>query len=657
MSELDPKAREEADKQFHLAHPEFAGRSIREDDPEWIKEHWHHFYEIALNEVLDETEADQTEAPCPIEKENKSWDLFLHCEHKHDGVTRSAIRPDVYELVPRGPQTPDPHKFEAELPFGSISNEAFEDETDEVEVYYRDDHIDPPPEITLLPQEPATFSGIVAPKVRTESSGHAVYKAKLRFDRAVMGSTLSFLTTVNVAKYKTSYIIMGIQRPTPRVDVYCPDEWEFKLSLPPFKAIKQGAKITGAKETTGKVALPPAKGDDTTAVATSSISGWQDNYNKSAANFYYNRDKIIGAQKQGSGTLTAQSALKGISLKRNGVQIKPAEMVYTIISLLKTGQQVLDVIKMIQDMVPKVGYYLEAELQLFQGEFKLGWGRKEYRAWQTYSWIHGGIDFTLLNYTFEAGAGAEAYGVVAQIYINTNVKLALALKGGVTGPESGNIEVPLTRTETFSAGARFEAGKYFELGASITSGFSGQIAIEFSWNDNDTGWKLTGTLKWLGLTADFKAGAHAGGFRAKWSKSYKVIDEMSLFTIEFPKEEKYQPPVMTDDEVKNRIIEEFEDMDLEIKEGTSLKILAHRMVASMAGKPIKRTPKNIEALVKEVHSVLLEKYATHNGLLYSIFGGEYELTTDNFDAYMDKDYLPMLNSPNYQDQLAEFQDY
>lgn len=656
MSQLDPKARDEADKRFHSAHPEFNGHNIKAEDPDWIKDQWQHFYNQALLASDDDQAADGIEAKCPLEEEKKEWDLFLHCEHKYEKVTRSAVRPSTYELVPRGSANPDPHKFEA-LTFAALPNTSFDDEKDDVEIYYKDDIQTPPAQIRLIPQEPTKLETVIAKKVRTETSGFAVYKATLRFDRSVMGDAIGFLTTVKVAGYKTTYKIEGIQRPTPTIDVYCPDEWEVSISLPPFAAIKQGAKITGASKSSGKIEKPPAKSDNTAGITYQESSGWMKGDNSKILHTYYNGEQAENFDSSGSSALTPESAIKGFSLKRNGVEIKPGEIVYALISLLKTGQEVLDMIKMIQDMVPKVGYYLEANLQLFQGTFKIAWGRKEYQHWQTFSWIYGGINFTLLNYTFEAGAGAKAYGVVAQIYISTNIKLQLEVKGGVSGPESSKLEIPLTRTETFSAGARFEAGKYFQLGASITTGFSGQIALELSWDNSGSDWKLTGTLKWLGLTADFAASVSADGKGAKWTKSHKVIDEMELFQIEFPKEEKYEPPVMSDGDVSARIVSEFAEMQLEVEEGSTHKQLADILVSGMRSKPIKRTPKNIEALVKEVHSILLNKYVTENDFFYSMIWGNYTLTSDQFLDFVKNDYIPMINSKNYHDQLEDFKKY
>ena len=266
---------------------------------------------------------------------------------------------------------------------------------DKVTVMHRDNESPSPGAVVTCRGEKTSV------KAAPQSDGYTHYEFDAPFKGAKLTNVLEGTFWKNLTQ-ETVYEVKGFSKPI-TVASYRPNEWKLSISLPPMRGYKAGAKLESQTQVVvkpGGVAVAKRK----TATLEKEISGWKNTTTQKqkatqTTAVAMNASQIIAAQQLAakSSTKTKPTERDPIELTCDGVKLTSeiASKAKEILSIVKVAKQALQIIATIQDRVPKVGWYAEVNVQLFEGSFELEWAMKEYTDYRTYLGIKGNIELAI----------------------------------------------------------------------------------------------------------------------------------------------------------------------------------------------------------------------------------------------------------------------
>ena len=321
--------------------------------------------------------------------------------------------------------------------------------SDEVTFHYTGP--DPKPAIKLR------IDGVVKDPIKGESAaGGKLYKLPVSYmpKSAPYGKNfaLNKLDKLFTKKHRpTVYSVEGITGNV-AIKAYNPDQWKLTIKLPPLKGMKLGARMENSKttqeiagglgkKTTEKQELIVEKTNTSwRKVSSSSLSTSYESYCEklSGPNPY----QVNGAEfniKSEVKPVKTTPFIAGITLSHNGQGLdSQLDVLNGIINFVTTFT---DVIKAFKDMTPKVGWYIDFDLKVFEGSFELAWGWREQADHLAYYYVGAAANLTIIEVMFEFGFGLSCGGVKAQICVQ--FKGGLGLKLGIetrpTAPSSATL--------------------------------------------------------------------------------------------------------------------------------------------------------------------------------------------------------------------------
>ena len=389
--------------------------------------------------ALGPVEQDQTEdildeilpgpAILPEIPEDEVEDLIICCRHKVDGMARTVRNPPFFEVVP------------------STKGSSLEYD-DTVTVLFLSPS--PPPAISVSRKGRISSNG--------SRNGYTKYSFTCKHLPVDQGTGHNLLARFWPASSKpTRYLITELPQSLP-VKAYRPGIWELSFSLPPFKSKSVGRKLGGDRyKSTVKTVNTKSKGIKQTE--------WY--YEKKA-------DSTEGYKRTKN---PAKPAPKhNFSLKRDGNELDVVWLAF-VSSVLVLAAKVAYVIELFSDKVPKIGWYFEAKLELFQGTIKLAWGWKEDADHRVSHHVTGTIDVVFFGGMIEGGFGLAGLAFKAQLYVNLAGRVSIAASIDLIIPKSdddligfGGSDIPSKGEIVTKAGARFEAGNVVKIDANLTAG-------------------------------------------------------------------------------------------------------------------------------------------------------------------------------------------
>lgn len=455
----------------------------------------------------------------------------------------------------------------------------------------------------------------VTPSVKIVDKGK--YKVHFPYNRNIIdlkkGSLMRAWNSIFTSRESpNSYTIDGAPSGSINVRVYNPDQYKLTIKIPKLGKSKSGSKWgSGQEETSTKDKragvtttneVSPS-GEKTFSVSNSDT---KKEYKIDAGIAVMSEKAISKGSKVASATIGKD---KPIVLDRNG---KPMDLdiVESIGFILTFVSSVYSLIKLVQDSVPKIGWYYEWELEYWQGTFELEWGWQESKDHTAFYHLVAKIDIAIISGKFEIGFGVDVGAFVAQIYGFANGSLNLSLKGEQTGP--GEIEIPLELSGKLSGGI----GGRVEVGCILKGELVAEVGITGKVNG---GYKTPGLnfgleISWTGIVARLEAGLGKGGFIAtkvsKSNKTWKLVSGDKLYTKEFPFIDKYTPEILILSEISNVISEIFDKgWSIRVKDDLGTVIPNNRISLELAKfiherNDISKNRKSIEAIAHEIRHSL-----------------------------------------------------
>ena len=226
-----------------------------------------------------------------------------------------------------------------------------------------------------------------------------------------------------------------------------------------------------------------------------------------------------------------------IVLERNNspLKIDALDSLAFVISLISTVWGLILKLK----KIPKVGWYINYDLNFFQGIFELEWGWKEYSDYRAFYWFKINLALKLIEGKLELGIGFQGPGFTAQIFGAINGEIPIYFSFEKTGPEEfENIPIGIKREIKGELGALLEAHYILKVQSTIETKISAKPEIFVN--------KIKGLhgriiISWSGIEAKIVCGVGEGGFISSKEgfseKKYTIMPgDPELKCIQFPPE-------------------------------------------------------------------------------------------------------------------------
>jgi hypothetical protein len=452
----------------------------------------------------------------------KVLDWKLGCQHEIDGQQRIALRGTHFAVVPDGK--------------GGAS-----DKKDIAELWYRNDH-EPPP--GSLRYAPSGGSDLSASDNGVQGGGYHHYPVPVEF----LGETdhVNFLLPAYWRAFnsRTSYVVRdGPSAIT--IDVHYPYTWTFAVKLPPLKSYKAGAKLEANVEKNEKGKLEVVKVE---AGWTRTETSWTPSTQKATFESQWGKAETDGKSAKGIDETIGVSGHKrhidSITLTRSdGLEAKldVAEYISQIAWLAASFNRVID---NILDVAPKVGWYIDLDLQLFQGGLLVQWGWKEHTDHRAYRWVDSCVELTIFAVKLEFGFGVAGLSFAAQVYAAVAGDVKVSADAQRPSPEvEATVKIPLQGSIKGMLGVRFQAGYVFRINAHGETGL--EVGVDMRFNDGNRPVSLNGETKWTGIfvQATVSAGLFGIGGQKTWSR--QLVNPCTLDSFAWPRAEPYNPPWMS----------------------------------------------------------------------------------------------------------------
>jgi hypothetical protein len=384
------------------------------------------------------------------------------------------------------------------------------------------------------------------------------------------------------------------------VDVYNPRQFKFEFKLPPMAGFKDGAKYeaSGAKEIKALAKDGKLKEKLTTEDAYWSPSSLTLNTKKT--------DSSPGPDFEPKKSEMAFG--ESTKLERDGSPVE-VDILKLVGSVLEFADAMREIVKMVKDYAPKVGWYIDWNLQLMQGAMAVEWYWKEHTDARVFQYIDFNIALTIFSLTFEIGIGVSACSFKLQIYAQLGGELAVEAGAKRDSPDGApGFKLPSLKGKIKGAlGARAEAAYVFKFEAKGETAVEAECGIGI--NQRGSMVTVDARARWTGIecTATFSTGLL--GISYTKTEKMTLVGPSSWWGLSWPEEKEYVPPTMSRDRIQSVVLGVLQDgWDVRVFDGDDRVAMA--TVASMIADRIERdsafdkTQKMVDALANGIRQDL-----------------------------------------------------
>ncbi|RDH42267.1 LysM peptidoglycan-binding domain-containing protein [Zooshikella ganghwensis] len=544
----------------------------------------------------------------PCEDCTSSCDVKIWCEHEKRAYSKKA---EYFGVVP-SKKGKSKHPWKQKL-------------TDELLLHVRGSQA--PSEVTYGGEKNSQV-------INGEKNGDLTsFKIKSEYQRVASGSSadtlIAVLKVIGQLAGQKNYVeknITGTCIGTIPVRVYNPDEWELSIMLPAWR--KQGIGISRIlKEDKGKRTYEKAKYDFKQKQQTTETDTYQ--YAKGRP-----RMEVYDSSEVQQGTLARKDA---IEVKLNGHPIKNRS-IDSLGAVLNYAEQVNHLVELIQAIADKkVGFYINVNIQIFQGGIFLKLKNKENeKDHRVYLNGEVGINLTILSIAVEAGLGMiVASDYYAKVYIKIEGKAEVIGKLELDSPDAERkFKIESKTTFVPEIGVAIKAGDWIEVVVKGSSGLEVSYYCDLNIDDEDKMFVIGAESKFLGVEVEASYKLAVGSIKKSGTFKEKLIEESELGKIEFPSEEEFKPDEIPPSAIRKIFIDQFkEGFDLVFIKKISLSdrdMLSRRTmtkkykeidvkVASenilmrlLKENTLKRNEKSIRGIAQDIDTILREK--SYSGL-------------------------------------------
>lgn len=468
---------------------------------------------------------------------------------------------------------------------------------DEVYVHWRDDHRGSMPSSLVVrtsgqPESEASQGG-------SHPGGYTSYK----LDAEYLGDIdrWNFLAPSFWSDYrdKTIYSI----RPGPtsiQVQVFNPRKYKFEFKFPPMAGLKDGTKYQaeGAGEIKALAKTGQVKKTYETEDATWSPSSLTIDTTKTSS------DPGPDFEPNGS-----EMKLDAVKFFRDGESLD-LDVLQLVGAILNFADTCREIVKMVKDYAPQVGWYIDWNLQLMQGSLVTEWYWKEHTDHRVFQFIDIKMALTLFSLTFELGIGVSGFSFKLQIYASLTGELAVEAGMKRDSPDGApGFQLPTLKGKILGAlGARVEAGYFFKFEAKGETAIEAELGIGI--NQGRGMVTFDARARWTGIKCTVSASGGYKGVGRNKGKEWQVIGESPWWGLTWPKEEPYTPPYLSESRIKSVVqgvltdgwdIRVFDDDDDRMSHSDVAAMIADRIERDRA---FDKTPKMIDGLANAIRKDL-----------------------------------------------------
>lgn len=200
------------------------------------------------------------------------------------------------------------------------------------------------------------------------------------------------------------YRIVGIGDSPFKVKAYCPDRYTLATDFPAMRGISGGIKIEERSEN--------VTAEEQKVTATVQKTSWAPTHQQLDAVGAKVEDGPDGTDVSRE-TTSETAPTEAVRIRRNGHYVE-ANVAKLASSGLQLAAQIQEMMTLVQDNVPKFGWYFEASVQVMQGTLSLKWGWPEYakseKEHKAFYWLALNADVAILQASLELGVGARGLG-------------------------------------------------------------------------------------------------------------------------------------------------------------------------------------------------------------------------------------------------------
>ncbi|MCA1751238.1 MAG: hypothetical protein ABR572_03785 [Cryomorphaceae bacterium] len=263
---------------------------------------------------------------------------------------------------------------------------------------------------------------------------------------------------------KKSYVLRGMPVNIP-VTIYNPEQWKLKLSIPPARQTKVGAKY-GTHRDSGKTQLAHEESNHNFRTGEGSTTKTT-----------LTDDQSMNSIAEGSESTTLESDSSdstsnfgGLTITRDGaaMQFDGVNAILALVSVIRMGTELM---KEIQDNVPKVGWYIESDVTVLDADLELQWGWKEFTDEKAFYAVSAKCTVNLIKVKIEFGFGVSGVIFKAQLFASGEGAIPLNLDIVRDNPEMAlEFSVGIHGVITFMVGARAEVAYIIRCQIDVSSG-------------------------------------------------------------------------------------------------------------------------------------------------------------------------------------------
>jgi hypothetical protein len=525
----------------------------------------------------DSTPAQEEREPArqePVSTEPKVKDWYIECKHHTSNGRDLHRRGSSIQVVPNKGTTKDL-----------------------VKVHWRDDWLGSMPP-SLAVRTPGRANG------EAKQSGASGRYTTYGFDAEYLGD-INIINILNPLFWRafTERTKHTIQ-PGPtsvEVEVYNPRQFKFEFALPPLAGLKHGSKY----EANGRGEIRALR---QTGRITKKVEVEDAYWSPSSLTL----DTYRYASHPGPDFKPNESEQKWadtIKLTRDGGNVQ-LDLLKIVGSVLKFADTMRDIVKMVKDYAPQVGWYVDWNLQLMQGAMAVEWYWKEHTDHRVFQYIDFNIALTLFNLTFEIGIGVKAASFKLQIYASLSGELKVEAGAKRDSPDGApGFTLPTLKGKiTGALGARAEAGYVFKFEAKGETAIEAECGIGI--NQRNSIVTFDARARWTGIecTASFSAGYF--GISHSRSQKLTLVEAGPWWGLTWPKDEPYVPPTLSRDRIASTIetvlnagwnVRVFDERDVQISNEVVAGMIADRVERDTA---FDKSQKTVDALANAVRQDL-----------------------------------------------------
>lgn len=490
-------------------------------------------------------------------------DIYVYCSHKVEGQRRALCNADFFEVVP-----------------DNTGNDAYKDE---VMILSRTATAVQAKGKSLVKQKDDEF-GMHAFVLPCKQSNNLVPKIW----------TADFWRGLKVPD---EYVLSGLPQPL-TIKCYRPDIYGLQIKFPPMGKIEGGTKLYG-------------DGVKFVNNAHAGQVGFAQVYSLDAE-----------AWSPGGKWPAPFSSKMPVALKRNGDTIT-LDFMESVGAVIELSAKLYEIISVIQENVPKVGFYFKVSNQFMQGTFVVEWGWKEYKDHRAYYYIGVNLDIKLFEIEFEIGIGVQGFSIELQVYGSLKGSVTLSGKWSRVSPDgNAKVSIPFATEIIAAMGARANVSFLLRVEGTVESGLKvNNGELQFTTNE---GASIGCDLQWTGIATKLKVSAGAGkkkGAEREFAeqgsseKVHELVKPADIGKWVWPKPDAvYKPPVIPHEELHKMVVKMLkEGGNIRVKIGEGTVTNTYMKIEDVAkiieGKiharnDIRKDPKSAEALVFAIRKML-----------------------------------------------------